>query len=140
MSSVHRHHQLAQRHRDRAQDQQGQKGADHDRRDDHDARDAGRLPGFADDALAGRARLAGQTVGDRRQKLVGGDAVQAGMRQQRVAGDPTVVGVFVDGLMSELFILRELGADTGHGKRLALGQRVEMLLHLTARRRGIALG
>ena len=102
VEALHRRRQTAQRHDDRAQDQQREQNAEDDRgRDDNSRKPGGRF-GLRDDALTCGDRGAGQFLYDRRDELVGIEAVLSSLRQQRVSDYPAVICVFIDRLFGQI--------------------------------------
>ena len=64
----------------------------------------------------------------------------ASEREQRIADDTLVVGIFVDGVVRRLFEFVALGSNDGDELGLAYCELVKVAIHPAACRRGVTLG
>ena len=99
-------------------------------------------PSVALASAASRAAHASpwRLCGELRQPLLDDVAVLAGLRQQRVADHPLVVGIGVDGLQRLRHIGVGLAPDVGRERRVVGGEPVEVAAEIGARLIGVALG
>ena len=128
VEAVHRGDQPAQGNRDRAQQEQSQKGAEQHGGSDEEVREARRRGGIGDDPLACCDRLAGQLGDDRGEQPIDRQTVLARLRQQRIPDHPAVVGVFVDGLGGQRLVLVELAANRRDALPVPRRQLAEVVL------------
>ena len=138
--SFDRAYQTAQAWHDRAQDDEGkQYRGQHG--DDIDVERQPRCEGdVGDDALAARGHFAVQLIDERREQVVDLDTALTGLRQQLVAKDAMVGGVFVDRLVGGFFVLGTLGAQLGDKPRFAIAERIEEAVHAFTGSGSVALG
>src|ERR1700732_5049111 len=123
---------LAKRPRDRAQDRKCEQHSQDQDQQIGNQRAVRRGSYVGDDLIAFGDQLVPQFADERNQQVIDLDAVIARLRQQRIAENALVVGIFVYRLVGGVLEFVSLCANRRHQFGLAQRELIQMAVHATA--------